>query len=256
LRAGAEALETSPASRPAPVRAEAGLRVAAPLLEAPVADRPNWTLTRLIGEIEAREGVTISKSRLSKLLRKKFRWRRPRHTLKGRQDADAIDRVGLRLALRKAQAEAGDIVLIFADESEGADASLSGQSVGQAWRRRSRVPAPGQAKKVAMLGALDHAARRLVVHTSKTKRSADFIALLGRLDGLYGPRRARRSATADRSRPRGGGVIELPGRSDRSSRCLLDKIAIRANEARPNIRPHSMVYPSRRTMGARIGITG
>ena len=39
-----------------------------------------------------------------------------------------------------------------------------------------------------MIGALDHAARRLVVHTSKTKRSADFIALLGRLDGLDGPR--------------------------------------------------------------------
>jgi transposase len=32
---------------------------------------PNWTLARLIGEIEAREGVTISKSRLSKVLRKK-----------------------------------------------------------------------------------------------------------------------------------------------------------------------------------------
>jgi hypothetical protein len=41
------------------------------LLEAPVADRHNWTLARLIGEIEAREGVTISKSRLSKVLRKK-----------------------------------------------------------------------------------------------------------------------------------------------------------------------------------------
>ncbi len=66
-RAGVEALETSPA----PIKAEAALRVAAPLLEAPVADRPNWTLARLIGEIEAREGVTISKSRLSKALRKK-----------------------------------------------------------------------------------------------------------------------------------------------------------------------------------------
>ena len=55
----------------APVKAEAALRVAAPLLQAPVADRPNWTLTRLIGEIKAREGVTISKSRLSKVLRKK-----------------------------------------------------------------------------------------------------------------------------------------------------------------------------------------
>lgn len=42
-----------------------------PLLEAPVADRHNWTLARLIGEIETRAGSTISKSRLSKLLRKK-----------------------------------------------------------------------------------------------------------------------------------------------------------------------------------------
>lgn len=70
-RGGSEALETSSATGPAPVKAEAALRVAAPLLEAPVADRPNWTLARLIGEIEAREGVTISKSRLSKVLRKK-----------------------------------------------------------------------------------------------------------------------------------------------------------------------------------------
>jgi hypothetical protein len=49
---------------------KAALRVVTPLLEAPVADRHNWTLARLIGEIEMREGVTISKSRL-KLLRKK-----------------------------------------------------------------------------------------------------------------------------------------------------------------------------------------
>src|SRR4051812_8455833 len=45
-------------------------------------------------------------------------WRRPRHTLKGRQDGNAVDRAGLRRKLLKAQAEAGDIVLLFADESE------------------------------------------------------------------------------------------------------------------------------------------
>jgi hypothetical protein len=32
------------------------LRVVTPLLEAPVADRPNWTIPRLRAEIEAREG--------------------------------------------------------------------------------------------------------------------------------------------------------------------------------------------------------
>ena len=49
---------------------------------------------------------------------KKFRWRRPRHTLKGRQTASEVDRIGLRLQLRKQQAEAGDIVLLYGDESE------------------------------------------------------------------------------------------------------------------------------------------
>jgi len=78
-------------------------------------------------------------------------------------------------------------VLLFADESE----ALTHPYLARAWAKRGadlRVPAPGQAKKVAMMGAFDHAARHLVVHTSETKRSADFIALLERLDGLYGPR--------------------------------------------------------------------
>ena len=78
-------------------------------------------------------------------------------------------------------------MLLFVDESE----ALTHPYLARAWAKRGadlRVPAPGQAKKIAMMGALDHAARRLVVHTSKTKRSADFIALLERLDGLCGPR--------------------------------------------------------------------
>jgi hypothetical protein len=64
------------------------------------------TLPRLQDEIEARTGQRISKSRLSVVMRKKwaFRWRQPRHTLKARQDAVAIDRAGLRLRLLKQQA--------------------------------------------------------------------------------------------------------------------------------------------------------
>src|SRR5208283_445165 len=60
-------------------------------------------------EIAALQGATEKRG---------FRYRRPRHTLKGRQDAEAVDRGGLRVKLFKAQAEAGDIVLLFADESE------------------------------------------------------------------------------------------------------------------------------------------
>ena len=70
-RGGVAALTGRVAPGPAPVKAAAALRVVEPLLAAPVADRPNWTLARLVGEIERREDVTISKSQLSKVLRKK-----------------------------------------------------------------------------------------------------------------------------------------------------------------------------------------
>ena len=96
----------------------------------------------------------------------------------------------MRLQLLKAQAEAGDIVLLFGDESE----ALTHPYLARAWAKRGadlRVPAPGQAKKVAMMGSLDYAKRRLFVHTSRTKRSADFIAHLEQLDRIYGPKPGR-----------------------------------------------------------------
>ena len=71
MRGGVDALRARVAAGPAPVKAEAALRVVAPLLCAPVADRANWTLARLAAEVEKKEGVTISLSQLSKVLRKK-----------------------------------------------------------------------------------------------------------------------------------------------------------------------------------------
>jgi transposase len=68
---GVAALKASVAPGPAPVKSEAALRVITPLLEEPVADRRNWTIPRLRAEVEAREGVRISHSQLSKALRKK-----------------------------------------------------------------------------------------------------------------------------------------------------------------------------------------
>ena len=56
---------------PASGEGEAALHVVTPLLEEPVADRRNWTIPRLRAEIEAREGMRISRSQLSKALRKK-----------------------------------------------------------------------------------------------------------------------------------------------------------------------------------------
>lgn len=109
-----------------------------------------------------------------------------------------MDRAGLRGKLLKAQAEAGDIVLLFGDESE----ALTHPYLAHAWARQGadlRVPAPGQAQKVAMsgeplgstLGVLDWARCDLVVHTSRTKRSGDFAALLAEADRRYGPKPGR-----------------------------------------------------------------
>src|ERR1700726_4223884 len=69
-RGGVDALKTRVAPGPEPVKSAIALRVVTPLLEEPVADRTNWTIARLRAEIEAREGVRISRSQLSKALRK------------------------------------------------------------------------------------------------------------------------------------------------------------------------------------------
>jgi transposase len=68
---GVAALQARVAAGPTPVKSEAAVRVIAPLLDQPAADRRNWTIPRLRAEIEAREGVCISRSPLSKALHKK-----------------------------------------------------------------------------------------------------------------------------------------------------------------------------------------
>ena len=86
----------------------------------------------------------------------------------------------------KQQAEAGDITLLFGDESE----ALTHPYLARVWAKPGedlRVQAPGRAHKRAILGVLDVTTREVIVTTSATKRSGDFIALLGRLDVIYGP---------------------------------------------------------------------
>ena len=70
-KSGVDALKLRIAPGPLPVKSSTALRVVTPLLEEPVADRPNWTLARLRAEIETRADVRISRSHLSKALRKK-----------------------------------------------------------------------------------------------------------------------------------------------------------------------------------------
>ena len=73
MAGGVEALRARVPPGPVPSKAERALAVAEELLAAPVADRPNWTLPRLAGEIEQRAGLRISRSRLSVVLRQRGR---------------------------------------------------------------------------------------------------------------------------------------------------------------------------------------
>jgi hypothetical protein len=104
-----------------------------------------------------------------------------------------VDRAGLRRKLLNAQAAAGDLVLLFADESE----ALTHPYLAHAWAKKGadlRTPMPGQAAKVAMLGRLDWAPWDLIVRTSQSKRSADVLALLEQIDMQDGltPDRAKK----------------------------------------------------------------
>jgi transposase len=68
--AGVDGLRASDRAGREGVKSEAAASVAAALLTAPVADRANWTLPRLQAEIARQAAVSISKSQLSKTLKK------------------------------------------------------------------------------------------------------------------------------------------------------------------------------------------
>jgi hypothetical protein len=91
------------------------LRVVAPLLEEPVVNRPDRA--QACGD-QGPRGREHSRSQLSKALRKKFPLPAAGHTLKGRQVAGEVDRIGFCLQLLEQQAAAGDIVLRYGDASE------------------------------------------------------------------------------------------------------------------------------------------
>src|SRR5215218_10694365 len=156
---------------------------------------PRWRLdaaTSVCRDCPARRAGDLAALALAPIAPKGFAFRRPRHTLKGRQDAAGVAASRQRLVDLKTRAAAGVIDLVFLDESE----ALTHPYLARCWARRGtelRIEAPGQAKKQAMLGAFDPVQRRLLVYTSPTKRSTDFVALLDQLGAACG--------TAERTRP-------------------------------------------------------
>jgi transposase len=68
--AGVDGLRAGERPGREPVKSEAAAGIIEGILGEPVADRPNWTLPRLQAEITRCSDVTISKSQLSKVLKK------------------------------------------------------------------------------------------------------------------------------------------------------------------------------------------
>jgi transposase len=78
----------------------------------------------------------------------------------------------------------GAIDLLFLDEAE----ARTHPYLAHCWAERGtdlRIEAPGQAKRRALLGAFDPVRHRLLVRTSATKRSTDFVGLLDDLATAY-----------------------------------------------------------------------
>src|SRR3954471_2505325 len=116
---------------------------------------PRWRLDAAAPvrrDCPARRAGDLAALALAPTASKGFAWRRPRHTLKARQDAAAVAASREHLADLKTQAAAGAIDLVFLDESE----ALTHPYLARCWARRGsdlRIQAAGQAKKRAMLGA-------------------------------------------------------------------------------------------------------
>ncbi len=129
---GVEALKASVAMAGQPVKSEAALRVrhasfgSSRRQPAQLDDRAPDQRDR------GARGRPDRQVAIIQTLRKKLPLAAAATHLEGRQIAGEITRVGLRLQLRKAQAEAGDIVLLYGDESE----ALTHPYLARAWAER------------------------------------------------------------------------------------------------------------------------
>jgi hypothetical protein len=110
-----------------------------------------------------------------------------RHSIRGKRNTREFERVGLRLHIRRLQALAGDIVLLFVDEAD----VLNIPYLVHTWARRGmnlRIEAPGKVKRRCLSGARNARTCELFAHVSTTKRTSDFLCLLDLIEARYGPK--------------------------------------------------------------------
>ena len=225
-RGGVEALKATVAPGPPPVETEAALRVVTPSADAPVADQPNIARLRA----EARAGVKISRSQLSKAICLPLA-ATPAHAERLPNFADEIERVGLRLQLRKRGRQAGDIVLLYGDASEALTHPIwRGHGPGAGRILRGAGAGPGQE------GGDDRLARPPHPPTHRAHQPDQAQQRLYR-----SPRAARPPLRPE------AGTSDDTGRAGRGQRADPRQQALCGSARRPQALAHRRVGPEIRT---------
>jgi transposase len=150
--------------------------------------RPTWTQELLIRVLTELTGISISRSTMSRLLRRLgVRRGMPKPTV-GCPWSQKARKRRIRLIKRLIKALPDDQAALYEDEIDihlnpkiGPDYMLPGQ--------QKKVLTPGKNVKHYVAGAMDVRAGRVIWVDSDRKRSALFIELLKKLDRLYGDKK-------------------------------------------------------------------
>ncbi len=146
-----------------------------------------WSIRDLREVLAARLGVRVCTATVHRAVQRLgYRYRRPRHDLRHRQDQEAVAAAEEVLAWRrkKALAPPANSASFTCDECE----VHRHPRLAKVWRRRRcplRVPAAGEDGTFAVFGALDYATGRLVCQTAEHKDGAAFVAFLDHLAAAF-----------------------------------------------------------------------
>lgn len=146
-----------------------------------------WSAARLSEHLRRRTKIRVTPKWVRELLRRMgYRFRRPKHTLRGRQNRRHVRVVRNRLKRLKAASLRRDAgyELWFEDE---ADFHLH-PHLTRMWMRRGhqvKVPSPGQNRKQPAFGCTNYATGKQIVHLPTTKKggknSREFLVVVNRL---------------------------------------------------------------------------
>ena len=145
-RGGVEALKATVAPGPPPVKTEAALVSSRLCSKLPLPTGPTGR-SAPHGRDRGARGSKMASRSCPRRCEKNFRWRRPGHTLKGRQIAAEIDR-GTAPSTAQGSGRSRRHHLLYGDESE----ALTPPYLARAWALRGRTCAGSlQAKEVAII---------------------------------------------------------------------------------------------------------